>query len=166
MADITKDDDFFEADPENKGKGKPRVFVYGSLKRGHGNHVLLHQSRLIGMDEIDVPAKFVCLGGFPGVVKVDKRYDWPSIKPGDELTRVKGELYEVDNDTLTALDFLEGHPSFYARSQIVTARGIKCWVYALPAGEHYANNAPVEAGLWRPTDGESAFWEAISESAA
>lgn len=76
-----------------------KVFVYGTLKRGYRNHYLLEGKEgkpayAIGMDMYEGP-------GFPFA------------KEGGGI--IKGELYEVERNTLERLDRLEGHPFFYRR---------------------------------------------------
>jgi gamma-glutamylcyclotransferase (GGCT)/AIG2-like uncharacterized protein YtfP len=96
------------------------VFVYGTLKRGHGNHRLLADNRVIGE-----------------AVSLDRYMMWgqgiPFIAPDDDDgSPVAGELYEVDADTLAKLDRLEGHPDWYCRElRSFTIAGETCtaWVY-------------------------------------
>ena len=92
-----------------------RVFVYGTLKRGHGNHLLLCASRFLG--ECHTPPVYSLhdLGFFPGLVSGGQ-------------TSITGEVYEVNDDTLEALDVLEGYPRFYDRELIDTPYGA-AWVY-------------------------------------
>lgn len=82
------------------------VFVYGTLKSGHGNHGVLANAgaELIGDFKTPPCYTMVSLGGFPGLVPIGS-------------TAVKGELWAVDN--IAPLDRLEGHPTFYQRTNIV-----------------------------------------------
>jgi gamma-glutamylcyclotransferase (GGCT)/AIG2-like uncharacterized protein YtfP len=85
------------------------VFVYGTLKRAHGNHSLIAQGggRDLG-DAITVPKFF--LGGGHGIpVAYFKAH------PSRQMLPVRGELYKVDAHTLARLDRLEGHPDMYRR---------------------------------------------------
>jgi gamma-glutamylcyclotransferase (GGCT)/AIG2-like uncharacterized protein YtfP len=79
------------------------VFVYGSLKKGFGNHGFLSQSEFLG-DATTVDSRFrmVSLGSFPGVYDV-----------GND--KIKGEIYSVNHYTLRNLDRLESEGSFYSR---------------------------------------------------
>jgi gamma-glutamylcyclotransferase (GGCT)/AIG2-like uncharacterized protein YtfP len=101
-----------------------RLFVYGTLMQGYGNHRRLGSARFIG-GAISTAATYRMYdGGFP--ILVD-----------DPLgARVRGELYEVDRATLTACDHLEGHPHWYRRRKrrFVTDDGTtyKAWVYIMP----------------------------------
>jgi gamma-glutamylcyclotransferase (GGCT)/AIG2-like uncharacterized protein YtfP len=80
------------------------VFVYGTLKRGHGNHVLLKDSDFLG------PAitedKFIMYQS--GVPFVSKHHN---------MVVISGEAYKVDELTLNRLDMLEGHPTWYKREE-------------------------------------------------
>ena len=83
-----------------------KVFVYGTLKRGLGNHHLLKDSRFLGVGYTG--PRFVMLGGgFPVLV-------WPK-GAGPRQRHVSGELYEVDDATMKRLDQLEAVGSMYDR---------------------------------------------------
>lgn len=82
------------------------VFVYGTLKKGYGNHRLLAQSMFVGKAITEPNFTMLHLGGFPGIVQ-----------SGD--TAIHGEVYRVSNATLTQLDRLEGHPTFYERKPLM-----------------------------------------------
>ena len=79
-----------------------RVAVYGSLRKGFGNHGLLEDSIYVGEGITEARYTMLHLGGFPGVVKKGN-------------TSITVELYDVDDETLRRLDRLEGHPNFYER---------------------------------------------------
>jgi gamma-glutamylcyclotransferase (GGCT)/AIG2-like uncharacterized protein YtfP len=128
--------------------GRVRVFVYGSLKRGHGNHVVLSDAHYVGMGAVTLSGRMVDLGAFPGVIRQRDAAHY----------EVKGEIYEVDEDTLNALDYLEGHPRFYRRDKYKTANGIRVWMYTLPDAESYDRCEYVESGIWRADPGEDTFW--------
>ena len=87
---------------EREGSRVTRVAVYGSLRRGFGNHGLLEDSLFIGEALTEARYTMLHLGGFPGVVKKGN-------------TSITVELYDVDEETLRRLDRLEGHPGFYER---------------------------------------------------
>lgn len=73
-----------------------RVFVYGSLKRGLENHALLGTAVFAGKAATAAPFRMMD-GPYP-VLR----------ESGGGGLRVSGELYEVDDRTLEALDDLEG----------------------------------------------------------
>lgn len=110
-----------------------RVFVYGSLKRGRYNNDLLRESRFIGerttQDETWIMRS---LGGFPGVVK---EYH------GALSASIYGELYEVDDNTLTRLDRLEGNGHFYNRELVrLRDESEPAWMYILINHHRFGNN--------------------------
>lgn len=100
------------------------VFVYGSLKKGFWNNVLLRDSKFISeactkefMLLVDgpypymaSPSQFTGMDGSPG-------------RPGevdvvDLAGNVYGEVWSVDDKTLAELDRLEGTPNHYTRELI------------------------------------------------
>ena len=95
------------------------VFVYGSLKRGFGNHDVLGDSEFIAKTRtVGRCYNMISLGAFPGVI--DKgEYD------------IEGELYSVDDYTMDALDMLEGEGYLYRRRKVGLASGHTAWIYFL-----------------------------------
>lgn len=84
-----------------------RVFVYGSLKQGLELHHLLASSRFLGTATTAPLYRMFSLGEYPGLV------EWP-----DGLA-VRGELYEVGEETLQLLDDAEGTDAgLYVRREI------------------------------------------------
>lgn len=101
-----------------------KAFVYGSLKRGFGNHRVLDGGEFIGHSvTADNNYSMFPMGGFPGVTS-----------DGDKA--VIGELYEVDEQGLRRLDQLEGNGHFYTREEVDVvledSETIKAWMYLLP----------------------------------
>ena len=94
------------------------IFVYGTLKKGYGNHrvmqnaegVFVQEDTLQGYDIYD-------LGGIPGVIEGEGE--------------VTGEVFSVSDEGLPYLDRLEGHPTFYKRSEATTLGGIPVEVYII-----------------------------------
>lgn len=86
------------------------VFVYGTLKKGFGNHRVLGKSRFIG--EALTNEKFIMYDGpFPWVSTMSNQEEY--------LGYVWGELYEVtSNNILQDLDSLEGVPYMYVRKEV------------------------------------------------
>lgn len=87
------------------------LFVYGTLKRDHGNNRLLYDSKYLG------PATckgmlLTDLGPFPAGNFTDGRLSDIT----DPVTL--GELYAINNSTLRAVDRLEGSPDFYVRNLV------------------------------------------------
>lgn len=79
------------------------VFVYGTLKKGHRNHQILENSDFIG--NATVKGILLDIGPFPALLPK---------KEGDN-SRVTGEVYLVDEATLTRLDQLEREGEMYHR---------------------------------------------------
>ncbi len=100
-----------------------KLFVYGTLKRGYGNHHYLTGSRFIGR-AVTRERFALYADSVPFLVK------YPPV------SRVKGELYEVDPATLRSVDALEGHPHVYRREKITViledGREVEAWVYFYP----------------------------------
>ena len=80
---------------------KHRVFVYGSLKKGHANHSLIKGSEFLGQFHTG-----------EGYTKIDGP-GFPFLVPNPDGEGTYGELYSVTSLTLALLDRLEGHPDFY-----------------------------------------------------
>lgn len=89
-------------------KSQHTIFVYGTLKKGYGNHRLLTSSVFLGSG-ITVKKYLMTANGIPFVS------DEPDNK---NITNIVGELYQVDNQTMYQVDMLEGHPSFYKREKV------------------------------------------------
>lgn len=105
------------------------VMVYGTLKRGFGNHYLLEGSQYLG--DAEVNAAMYSMGGFPAIIL------------GGDST-IKGEVYEVDGVTLRQLDSLEGYPGWYDRELVDTPYG-NAFIYTMHSA---ANRAVVPSGVW------------------
>jgi gamma-glutamylaminecyclotransferase len=84
-----------------------KVFVYGTLKQGYGNHRILEGKSFLG------PA--VTIGRFNML-----NSGFPVLIPADDGLPVKGEVYDItgDLDTLDRLDQLEGEGVMYDRREI------------------------------------------------
>ena len=98
-----------------------KVFVYGTLKKGFGNHYLLSNSKLLGDSYTKQAYDLYNLGYYPAMTD-----------NGNYI--IKGELYEVDKDTLYRLDMLEGEGYLYLRKKIeVYCNGISenCFTYII-----------------------------------
>ena len=84
------------------------VFVYGTLKRGHGNHeLLMHGARFVG--------EATTVEGFK--IYQHDRPVYPMAKPAPADCQLRGEVWLVDDRTLAALDRLEGNGHFYEREK-------------------------------------------------
>ncbi len=81
------------------------IFVYGTLRRTDVRNSVLDNSKFLGSYKSIPKYTMYSLGAFPCIVFGCK-------------TSIIGELYEVDDYTLSRLDLIEGHPSFYTRMPI------------------------------------------------
>lgn len=109
------------------------LFVYGTLKRGHGNHHVLGAARFIQQDE--APGRMYA-SGIPFV-----------LEPGGTET-VHGELFAIEPEDLARVDRLEGHPFSYTRSPVRLKRSgvmaqIYYWLHPVP---RFAREVP--SGRW------------------
>lgn len=82
-----------------------KVFTYGTLMKGCGNH------------------RFVLGTTFVGEGETTKEYGLfvdglPYVSESDNVSTIKGELYEVSDRKLEDIDMLEGHPHFYERKEV------------------------------------------------
>jgi gamma-glutamylcyclotransferase (GGCT)/AIG2-like uncharacterized protein YtfP len=112
-----------------------RVFVYGSLLSGLGNHRVIAHAPFLGTARTLRRYTLVSLGAFPGLLEGGH-------------TAIHGELYAVNDETLAVLDRFEGHPGFYVRMPIALARRRPAHAYLLPASR--AKRCPaIESGDWR-----------------
>jgi gamma-glutamylcyclotransferase (GGCT)/AIG2-like uncharacterized protein YtfP len=79
-----------------------RLFVYGSLKRGHRHHAELHGARFIAAARTSAAYRLLDFGTYPGLARGTRA--------------VEGELFEVDDAVLERLDAFEGRD--YLRSWV------------------------------------------------
>jgi gamma-glutamylcyclotransferase (GGCT)/AIG2-like uncharacterized protein YtfP len=115
---------------------KKLVAVYGSLRKGLGNHRVLQDSVQVGEDTIQGWDMF-SLGGFPGIKS----------GPGSIVI----EVYEVVSEGVArGLDSLEGYRgenspnNFYDKETVVTKYG-NAEIYTLQEGY---DGGKVEGGNW------------------
>jgi gamma-glutamylaminecyclotransferase len=109
-----------------------RVFVYGSLKRGSGNHRILEGSLYYG--HALILGTMYDYGAFPAVDLAGR-------------SNVHGEVYEVSAATLDRLDSLEGHPHFYQRTRVRMSTGDEAWVYSMTTEKLTAKRV-IASGNW------------------
>lgn len=125
-----------------------KIAVYGTLRKGHGNHHCLGDSPLLGTCILD-GFSMVSLGGFPAI-------DY------DPKGQVVVEVYEVDSEAEARCNRLEGYvpgakeQSFYDRVPVQTHWG-EAQVYII-RGVLHESYRPVPSGNWNnvvsPRDGE------------
>lgn len=107
-----------------------RVAVYGTLRQGFGNHRLLEHSKFLGKTKTD--AIFSMHGHIV-----------PWISNGGD-TQITVEVYEIDEQTLQSLDWLEGYPNYYDRQIINTEFG-EAWIYFI---DNRLVGNYIESGDW------------------
>lgn len=112
-----------------------KVFVYGTLKRGYGKHVLINNSKVISLKANAPGINLYSSGSIPFAARGN----------GTAI----GELYEVDDIVLAKLDNLEGHPVFYKREKTkvqIDSGEVEAWIYLC---ERYAKqNCLIQSGEW------------------
>jgi gamma-glutamylcyclotransferase (GGCT)/AIG2-like uncharacterized protein YtfP len=113
------------------------VFVYGTLRRrGEGAMpIRFPKSKFIA--DAKVGGSLYDLGAYPGLVLDESN------------SSVVGEVYEVDDETLKALDDFEAS-SDYLRKQVEIALGgqkRRCWTYE-PNPESYSFHTLISSGDW------------------
>jgi len=83
------------------------LFVYGTLKRGQANHHLLTGQQFLG-EAVTLPHyRLFNKGAHPCLVKVEQGG-----------VAIHGELWAVDQETLTRLDAFEDTPYGFVRAPI------------------------------------------------
>lgn len=115
----------------------PRLFVYGTLKRGERNHARLAGARHLGpattRDAAFAMAEYASVSR-PGRLA-------PDVRPGGAC-RIAGEIYEVDEERLAALDRFERVGVDYHRTVIALGDGTVAQAYlGAPEGRRPANPA-------------------------
>lgn len=114
---------------------KPKVFVYGTLKRGFSNHRLLEGARFVGCARTAQPYALY-------------ESDYPLVYRKERVSTIGGEVYEMDPDQLMHLDRLEQHPDYYCRDQVdvVLEGGAResVWLYFFPVPQ----GTLIESGDW------------------
>ncbi|MFS0864400.1 gamma-glutamylcyclotransferase [Fredinandcohnia sp. 179-A 10B2 NHS] len=120
-----------------------KVFVYGTLRKGEKNHYLLKES--------------VCLSDNCWVFGElhDTGYGYPVLKPST-ISKVIGEVYEVNDEILQRLDVLEGYTegsqsNLYERiCQVVYQDGPFTEAFVYVTGSHLQErNHKIESGDWK-----------------
>lgn len=121
-----------------------RLFVYGSLKTGFGNHALIEDKVKVGDDAVEGFCLYTPHGFYPYAFR-------------EAGKRVTGEVYWIDQDTLEILDRLEGVPHHYERIAVNTEGGRLCWIYCVPDGSELKKGNQVLVGeTWENQPRE--FW--------
>ncbi len=119
------------------------VFVYGSLKRNFGNHRFLVDSEFLG-EFVTSDCKYLMqsFGPFPGVAFISSF--------NEEITKISGELYRVNQKTLDDLDDLEGNGFLYTRKLVSLENHDELvWMYLV--GENSRHFSYIAKALRKPS---------------
>ncbi len=109
------------------------IFVYGTLKRGAGNHHHLAGQTFVGQAQTVPGFSLYDLGSYPGMVA----------QAGD-CDGVRGEVWSVDSDCLHRLDELEGvHEGLYHRQSVALQppfadRSVEAYLYGRAVSDRAA----------------------------
>jgi gamma-glutamylaminecyclotransferase len=112
-----------------------RLFVYGSLLSGEIHASRLGGARLVGPARTAARYTLVDLGPYPALLE-------------GGTTSVSGEVYEVDGETLAALDEFEGHPDEYRRQAVSLLGEDSVEAYVRPRGLGQGGRV-IASGSWR-----------------
>ena len=111
------------------------VFVYGTLMKGELHHTSIAHARFVRAAETLPEYELVQIDYYPAKL------------PGGG-SRIRGELYEVDDATLAHLDELEEVPHYYERRTIALADGTQALTYVMPR-ERAGAGSPIPSGYFR-----------------
>ena len=126
------------------------LFVYGTLQRGHGNHVWLAEAERLGSSSVE-GLELYDLGPFPMAIT--------------GAGRVSGELYAVSEALLERLDHFEGVPRLYRRERRTLGDGREAWIY-LGRPRQVRHSPRLEQGCWPGAGGRRAIPTRAAEPTA
>lgn len=128
----------------------PLIFVYGTLKEGYGNHVVMLRSggELVSAAKL-LNYEMFSMGGFPGIrpkqgaVVFGELYSVKSLRPLDSLEG----CYEQQEDSFYWRTWVEVDKLFPAGWNSTAPAAVKCQTY-VPQGD-YSDLKPVPDGVWK-----------------
>jgi gamma-glutamylcyclotransferase (GGCT)/AIG2-like uncharacterized protein YtfP len=109
-----------------------RLFTYGTLKKGFHNAFYLRDAHFLGEFSTDSLYSMYNFGNYPAVSEYGK-------------TSIVGEVYEISEAQLLAIDRLEWCPNFYQRVRIETSFG-EAWMYVV--SETLCADKVRTSGVW------------------
>jgi gamma-glutamylcyclotransferase (GGCT)/AIG2-like uncharacterized protein YtfP len=116
---------------------KHLVFVYGTLRRGGPGAMSIRFPNSKFIADAEVSGSLYDLGSYPGLLL------------NESNSLAIGEVYEVDDDTLSRMDEFEAS-SHYLRKQVEISIGNDsetCWIYE-PNPEFYSLRTLITSGDW------------------
>jgi gamma-glutamylcyclotransferase (GGCT)/AIG2-like uncharacterized protein YtfP len=123
-----------------KGIIEMMLAVYGTLKSGFTNNILLGGSTYIGTDTLE-GYKMYDLGFFPGVLESDNPED-----------TIEVELWDIDEATLRGCDRLEGYVPDWPESSLFlrkeTDEGHIIYIFNDRSGNLLKDDLIVKDGNW------------------
>lgn len=117
-----------------------QLFVYGSLKRGCMHADWMSGTRFVRITSTAPGYSLVLFERYPALVH------GPSAS-GPSREVVWGEVFEVDDETLQALDAFEECPVLYQRQRIQLAGGASAHAYVMSRSKT-AHCPEVPGGVW------------------
>ncbi len=98
---------------------KNKIFVYGTLMKGMSNYdYYLSKTNFLGNAEINGYIMYD-LDSYPGIIEGNGK--------------IKGEVYEVDDNTLQKIDTLENEGNFYKKRLVPSSLGdVYVYIYNYP----------------------------------
>ena len=113
------------------------IFVYGKLRKGGALPMDENFPGAVFVGNATVNGRLYDLGQFPGLVI-----------NGLE-TKVRGAVYEIDDETLENLDEIEASAEYYRheREAMVGAQKVICWIY-LPDPKKCTDDKLIASGDW------------------
>lgn len=113
------------------------LFVYGSLKRGYPNHMILKSC-----------AKNIQNGIISGTL-YDIKLGFPAVQLKGNY-KIKGQLAQIPSEYLSYFDYFEGVPRFYQREkvQVVLQNGktTTAFIYTMKILPH--GSTIIKTGQW------------------
>ncbi|NOQ48330.1 MAG: hypothetical protein GQ576_04205 [Methanococcoides sp.] len=116
------------------------LFAYGTLKKGHKNHHLLTGSSFVSENCTEDKFQMLDMGDFTAVVK------------DDPVSSIVGELFSVDDSTLSAIDGFEG--KWFCREEVLLKDSSVAWMYFLSDDVSYGGRSPIVSGIWLKDEGD------------
>lgn len=97
-----------------------RIAVYGSLRKGMGNHRLIQDAVFVNTHRIQLPFKMISYGAFPALI------------PSNTKHPVVIETYDLNPTEYANVELLEGYPHFYDKHFFTEPDGKECEIYFVP----------------------------------